>query len=201
MQRVEAEAPGVVLSFLHVLPKFHSSPREGAFSHVLTRLDDRSLDLAAIPRLDDAPLPSRFVARALGGDRLVAVCHPDHPFARAPSLDSYCSARHAFMSLTGDTSGIIDSVLARLGRQRAVAVTVPNAMLALLMAASTGLIAGVPASLAREQAARFGLTVRPLPFDPDLTPLSAVVTRSAHADAGIAWLLEVVTRAMWLGEA
>ena len=77
-----------------------------------------------------------------------AVCRPDHPFARAPSLETYCAARHVFMSLTGDMTGVIDTVLARMDRQRVVVTTVPNAMLALLMAASTDLVAGVPSSLA-----------------------------------------------------
>jgi DNA-binding transcriptional LysR family regulator len=199
VQEIATKAPGVMLSLLHVLPQFRVSPGESAFAHVLTQLDDRSLDLAALPHLSDAPLPARFLARPLGGDRLVAVCRPDHPFARAPSLDTYCAARHAFISLTGDTTGVIDNVLAQMDRQRVVFTTVPNAMLALLMAASTDLIAGVPRSLAQGQAARFGLVATPLPFDLELTPLSAIVTRAAHADAGIAWLLDIVSQVMWLG--
>lgn len=201
VREVALQAPDVMLSLLHVLPQFHISPGESPFAHVLTQLDDRRLDLAALPHLSDAPLPARFLARDLGGDRLVAVCRPDHPFARAPSLDTYCAARHAFISLTGDTSGVIDLVLARMGRERVVFTTVPNAMLALLMAASTDLVAGVPESLAQGQAARFGLVATPLPFDLELTPLSAIVTRAAHADAGIAWLQDIVARVMWLGPA
>jgi DNA-binding transcriptional LysR family regulator len=201
VQQVAAEAPGVTLSLLHILPNFRISPDEGAFTHVLAQLDDRSLDLAAIPQLAEAPLPARFLARSLGGDRLVAVCRPDHPFAQAPSLETYCAARHVFMSLTGDTAGMIDTMLARLDLQRTVNTAVPNAMLALLMAASNDLIAGVPHSLAQGQAARFGLVITPLPFDLEQTPLYAVVTRAAHSDAGIAWLLDQVCRAMWLGPA
>jgi DNA-binding transcriptional LysR family regulator len=128
-------------------------------------------------------------------------CRPDHPFARDPSLETYCAARHVFMSLTGDMSGVIDTTLAAMGRKRQVTASVPSAMLALLTAASTDLVAGVPDSLARGQAARFGLVARPLPIGQEQRPLSAVVTRAAHADAGIAWLLDHVVRAMWLGPA
>lgn len=201
VQQVESAAPNVGLSLLHVLPNFRTSPGDGAFSHVLDQLDERSLDLAALPRLADAPLPARFLVRSLGGDRLVGVCRPEHPFARRPSLETYCAARHVFMSLTGDRTGVIDTVLAQLGQERTVMTTVPSAMLALLMAASADLVAGLPASLAEGQAARFGLVANPLPFELELTPLYAVVTRAAHADAGIAWLLDQVTRAMWLGPA
>ncbi len=201
VQQVESAAPSVGLSLLHVLPSFRTSPGDGAFSHVLDQLDERSLDLAALPRLADAPLPARFLVRSLGGDRLVGVCRPEHPFARRPSLETYCAARHVFMSLTGDRTGVIDTVLAQLGQERTVMTTVPSAMLALLMAASADLVAGLPASLAEGQAARFGLVANPLPFELELTPLYAVVTRAAHADAGIAWLLDQVTRAMWLGPA
>ncbi len=201
VQQVESAAPNVGLSLLHVLPSFRTSPGDGAFSHVLDQLDERSLDLAALPRLADAPLPARFLVRSLGGDRLVGVCRPEHPFARRPSLETYCAARHVFMSLTGDRTGVIDTVLAQLGQERTVMTTVPSAMLALLMAASADLVAGLPASLAEGQAARFGLVANPLPFELELTPLYAVVTRAAHADAGIVWLLDQVTRAMWLGPA
>jgi DNA-binding transcriptional LysR family regulator len=199
MQEIVREAPSVRLSFLHLLPNYRSAPDGGAFAHVLQQLDARSLDVAAIPQLVDTPLPARFLSRPLGGDNLVAVCRPDHPYARKPSLDTYCAARHVFMSLTGDVSGIIDGMLARIGRERVVMTTVPNAMLALLVAASTDLVAGVPASLAEGQAARFGLVATPLPLELEQTPLNAVVTRAAHADAGIAWLLDLVVRCMWLG--
>jgi DNA-binding transcriptional LysR family regulator len=195
------EAPGVTVSLLHVLANFRLSPGDSPFAHVLAQLDDRSLDLAAIPQLADAPLPARFLATPLGADRLVAVCRPDHPFARDPSLDTYCAARHVFMSLTGDMTGVIDNVLAQLGRQRVVVASVPNAMLALLMAASTDLVAGVPSSLAEGQAARFGLVARPMPFELKATPLIAVVTRAARADAGIAWLQDLATRVMWIAPA
>jgi DNA-binding transcriptional LysR family regulator len=199
VQRMQAAAPGVTVSLLHVLPNFRTSPGESAFAHVLTQLDDGSLDLAALPQLGETAFPARFLAQSLGADRLVAVCLPDHPFARAPSLDTYCAARHVFMSLTGDMTGVIDADLARMGRQRVVMTSVPNAMLALLMAATTGLVAGVPSSLAAEQADRFGLVVNPLPLDLELTPLYALATRAAHADAGIAWLMALVTEVMWLG--
>jgi DNA-binding transcriptional LysR family regulator len=198
VRAVHAEAPGVLLSMLHVLPNFRTSPAEGAFAHVLTQLDDRSLDLAALPHLTGAPYPARYLTRSLGADRLVAVCRPEHPFARDPSLDTYCDARHVFMSLTGNTTGVIDTVLDRMGRSRTVVATVPSAMLALLMAASTDLVAGVPASLVRGHAARFGLVAHEMPFDPEPTPLSAIVTQAAHADPGIAWLLTIICREMWL---
>lgn len=201
VQEVQRTAPGITLSLLHVLPSFHVSPGDSPFAHVLTQLDDRNLDLAVIPQLEDAPRPARFLASPLGGDRLVAVCRPDHPFARAPSLDTYCAARHVFMSLTGDMTGVIDSVLAQLGHRRVVVASVPNAMLALLMAASTDLVAGVPSSLAEGQARRFGLVATPLPFDLKITPLVAVVTRAAHADAGIAWLQDIASGVMWLAPA
>ena len=90
------------------------------------------------------------------------------------------------MSLTGDMTGVIDTVHAQLRHQRVVAASVPSAMLVLLMAAATNLIAKVPATLAAEQAGRFGLVATPLPFEPKITPLVAVVTRAANADAGTA---------------
>ena len=88
-----AEAPlckaaGICVSLLHRLPSFRMPASDSPFAHVLARLDEGGLDLSVIPLLADAPLPARFLVRPLGGDRLVAVCRPDHAFARAPSLES-----------------------------------------------------------------------------------------------------------------
>ena len=88
-----AEAPpckaaGICVSLLHRLPSFRMSASDSPFAHVLALLDEGRLDLSVIPLLADAPLPARFLVRPLGGDRLVAVCRPDHAFARAPSLES-----------------------------------------------------------------------------------------------------------------
>lgn len=196
MQRLRAEAPGVILAMLHVMASFRSTPERGPWGHVLAELDTRALDVAAIPQLSTQPVPARFDARSIGSDRIVVVSQPGHPFAHSPTLDVYCAALHAMMSLTGDTNGMIDRQLSGMGRARSVVATVPNAVLALLMAASTDILAGVPESLARMHAARFGLVVTPLPFDPGYTPLVAVATRAARADAGIAWLHDLVVEVM-----
>lgn len=194
--QIGGEAPGARLSLIHVLPSFRSSPEDGAWAHVLAQLEERSLDLAVIAHFSAVPLPPRFHALSLGVDRLVAICRRDHPFARDPSLDRYCEARHVLMSQTGDLTATSDHVLKGLGRSRDVVASVPGAMLALQMAAATDLVATVPLSVAKAQADRLGLVAVPIPFPVSASPLFAVVTRAARADAGIAWLQDLVVREM-----
>lgn len=187
--RLAAAAPGIGLSVLHVLPSFRQAPDAHAWDHVLDMLDSRELDVALLPW---ATTPARFATRPIGRDRLVAVSRPDHPYARRPTLDTYCAARHLLVSIRGDPTGATDATLAGLGRRREVVMTVPNFSAALFLAAGTDLVVSMPQSLVAALGPRFGLVGTPLPFD---VPLGAVLTVATHAalqDAGVAWLAGLV---------
>ena len=63
--------------------------------------------------------------------------------------------QHLVVSLTGDPYGFVDDVLAKQGRSRRVALTVPNFMFALAVVAETDLLAALPKSFAALHAPRF----------------------------------------------
>ena len=77
-----------------------------------------------------------------------------HPFAKASTLARYCELQHLVVSLTGDAHGFVDTLLAKQGRTRRVAATVPNFMLALAVIAETDLISALPRTLRRPARAR-----------------------------------------------
>ncbi len=189
--RIARAAPSVGLAVLHVLPTFRQSLDEGPWDHVLAMLESRELDLAILPWITN---PARFVTRPVSGseDRLVAVTRADHPYARDPSLETYCAARHLVVSVRGDPVVATDAILAELGHSRSVAMTAPNFTSALFLAAESDLVVSLPQSLIATHGARFGLVGTPLPFDVAASNIIAVTTRAALQDNGVAWLVDLV---------
>jgi len=182
-------APGIDISARQVLPEFRR-PTDNAWELALAGLDARAFDIAILP-LPRAP--ARFVSRTLYEEDFVIATRPRHPFARKPSLDSFCRARHLVVSLTGDAHGFVDDVLAGKGRTRRVALTVPNFTMALALIAETDLIAALPRQLVARYARRFEVasTEAPLPLRRD--PISVIATKAAMMDAGVAWLFQRLT--------
>ncbi|MCU0902869.1 MAG: LysR substrate-binding domain-containing protein [Tabrizicola sp.] len=189
-------APAIGLAVLHIVPTFRQSLDEGPWDHVLAMLENRELDVAILPWLNS---PARFAVRAVPGgeDRLIAASRSDHPFARNPSLDSYCQARHLVVSIRGDPVTATDAVLADLGRSRSVAMTVPNFSVAMFLAAESDLVVSLPQSLIAAHGARFGLVATPLPFDVAQGNVVVVTTRAALQDSGVAWLVDLVCSIDW----
>ncbi len=96
------------------------------------------------------------------------------------------------VSLAGDSHGFVDEVLARHGRSRRVALTVPNFMFALAVVAETDHVCAVPRRFAAVHAARFGLATSKPPVPLGEFKLNLVVPEVALMDAGLAWLAKRV---------
>lgn len=194
--RLATLAPAIGVAVLHIVPSFRQSLDDGPWDHVLAMLESRDLDLAILPWITS---PARFATRTLPGneDRLVVATRADHPYARAPSLDTYCAARHLVVSVRGDPVVATDATLADLGRTRRVVMTAPNFTSALFLAAESDLAVSLPQSLVHAHGARFGLVATPLPFDAPASNILAVTTRAALQDAGVAWLVDLVAGLTW----
>lgn len=195
--RLADAAPAVGIAALHIVPSFRQSVDEGAWDHVLAMLESRELDVAILPWLTS---PARFATREVPAaeDRLIAATRADHPYARDPSLDSYCRARHLVVSIRGDPVTATDTILAALGRQRSVAMTAPSFSAALFLAAKSDLVVSLPQSLVTLHGPRFGLVATRLPFDVTFSNVLAVTTRAALQDRGVAWLVDLVCGISWL---
>lgn len=123
----------------------------------------------------------------------VVAMRKEHPFARAPSEAAFCATQHLLVSLTGDPVGFIDEMLAKRGHQRRVVLTVPSFAMALMHLANSDLLSVLPRRLVAQHATRFGLIAAELPFKRTSEPIHAVVTKGASMDAGIAWLMALLT--------
>lgn len=158
---------------------------------VVAELDARAVDLAITP-LEDPP--TRLLSRPLYQEAFVIAARPDHPFAVEPTLRRYCEARHVVVSNIGDRRAPIDDVLEGLGMSRRVAVAVPNVMLALDLIARSDLVGALPGRVVAGHAGRFGVVGIEPPLALPATRINAIIPRAALADAGLAWLLDLVVQ-------
>lgn len=185
LDRLGETAPFVNIAVRQVLPTPGPVDAERAWATGLAELESRALDIAILP-VDR--VPPRFALRPLFEEEFVIGMRKGHPFARKPTLDRYCAARHLVVSMAGDPFGFVDRELAEHGRSRRIALTVPNFMLALALVADSDLLSALPKSLLSRNAARFGLQSVKAPLPLPGFQISAIATRAALTDAGVAWL-------------
>ncbi|WP_280151672.1 LysR family transcriptional regulator [Piscinibacter sp. XHJ-5] len=183
-------APGIDITLRQLLPVAGEGP-ERAWRSAWADLEARSIDMAIVPS-DEIPL--RFRKQLLYEEDFVIAMRARHPFKRNPSLDRYCEAQHLVVSMTGDPHGFVDEALARHGRARRVALTVPNFMFALTTVSQTDLVCALPRRFAAMHAARFGVVTIDPPLQLSGFRLNIAVPEVALMDAGIAWLLALVQR-------
>jgi DNA-binding transcriptional LysR family regulator len=173
-------APGIDISVVQLLP---SATR--VWTDALVELEARRMDIAVVPTED---IPVRFAARVLYEEDFVIASRVGHPFAKRPTLDRFCTAEHLVVSESGDPRGFVDDDLARQGRSRRVALTVPNFMYALSMIAESDLIGALPGEFVRLYRARFGVVATKPPLKLTGFRIRAVTPQVALRDAGLAWL-------------
>jgi DNA-binding transcriptional LysR family regulator len=114
------------------------------------RLDRGDIDLVFASFTN---VPKRIRRERLFTDTYVCVVRREHARrARRQTLDleTYVTTPHILMTLAGDDRGIVDEALAKLGRRRRVAVTVPNTYLIPPLVAETGMISHLPRRIAAE---------------------------------------------------
>lgn len=187
LDRLREQAPGIDISIRQLLPAHGETAPERAWREAFADLETRSLDIAVMPSDE---IPARFHRRLLYEEDFVIAMRAGHAFANAPTLERYCQAQHLVVSLGGDPYGFVDEVLARLGRSRRIALTVPNFMFALAVVAETDLVSAVPRRFAAQYGASFGVASLDAPLPLGSFRLNAVAPKAAMADAGLAWLLD-----------
>ena len=148
-------APNIDIRMRQLLPSAGSLLRGDPWAEAYAELDARTLDVAIAPFSD----PARFVTQTLYDESFVIASRPHHPFARSPSLETFCAAQHLLVSQSGDSYGFVDKMLAEHGLSRRVALTVPNFMQALAVIAETDLIVAIPRHFLALHARRFDLTM------------------------------------------
>jgi len=191
-------APGIDIRLRQLLPVAGETSPERAWRFALTELEARSMDVAIVPA---AGIPPRFHQRALYDEDFVLCARVGHPIADEPTLARYCNMRHLVVSHTGDAQGIVDHALAEQGRARRIVLTVPNFMFALAVISDTDLISALPRRFVAMHGARFGVVGIELPIPLRRFHLTAIASKAAMMDKGVAWLVDVLGGAGHAGTA
>lgn len=126
--------------------------------------------------------------------RYVAVLRREHPLARKPALtlDDYCDARHLRVSFAGRARGFADEALARLGRERRVALTVSQFSTAGAVVTQSDLVTLLPRSFVPATGFAEALVTRELPFVMPPIDVSLLWHRRHELDSAHRWLREQV---------
>ncbi|MEU2359052.1 LysR family transcriptional regulator [Streptomyces misionensis] len=147
------------------------------------------VDLAA--GADAAALPDLRHA-TVGEDQLVVLLRADHPLAdQGLTTEAYAAAAHVTVSRRGLLSDPVDSALAEAGLRRDVAAAVPTLAAALRFVRDGGLLATVPAAIARRATADREVISRPLPVPTTSLRLYLSWHRRYDNDPAHRWLRDV----------
>ncbi len=171
--RIEAQAPGVRLSFLAKSDRDSAPLREGGVD-----LETGVVGAATGPELR---------VQALFRDRFVAVVRSDHPLAAcAITPAAYAGGRHVVVAVSGSGRGPVDDALKVLGLERDVATNVSGFAAALALARASDLIATVPERHTGNL--RDDMATLPLPFPTPEIPISLLWHPRLDADPAHRWL-------------
>jgi DNA-binding transcriptional LysR family regulator len=189
LAELRRRSPGIDIGLRQILPPRTLKPRAAGdvWEPVFADLDNRAMDIAVVP---GGAVPPRFTARTLYEEDFAIAMRTGHPFGRKPGLDAFCRMQHVVVSVSGDPFGFVDDALARQGRARRVALTVPNFMLALSVIAQTDLIGALPRAFLRMHAKAFGIAMAEAPVPLDRSRIRAIASKAALMDAGVAWLFD-----------
>jgi DNA-binding transcriptional LysR family regulator len=98
-------------------------------------------------------VPKRIRRERLFTDTYVCVVRREQVrrgMRQAIDLETYVATPHILVTLAADDRGVVDEALAKLGRRRRVAVTIPNIYLIPRLVAETGMISHLPRRIAAE---------------------------------------------------
>lgn len=108
---------------------------------------------------------ARILTRPLLSDDFVTIVSSDSPAAGGPmDLDTYLDLQHVLVSPEGQMHGLVDQMLAQQGRQRKLALTLPQIFAVPAVVARTGMAATILKRVALHAQASHRLTLFPPPL-------------------------------------
>ena len=167
VQRVWEQAPGVMLA---IRPLMRSQATDA--------LIQGELDLGIGYLWGEAP---GIASEALYKESYAALARAGHPGLAHGKMgvDAYADAGHVMVSYEGDSGGLVDEALQKLGRRRRIAATVPFFLPALGVVAGSDLVLTAPKRLAQAHARRYGLAL----FEPPVKLRTFTVSLAWHERA------------------
>ena len=173
IDRVRAEAPGVLLRFMQKPDQESTSLRDGTVD-----LETGVVGTTTGPELR---------TQALFRDRFIGVVRMGHPLTQGEITPTrYATGGHIGISRRGLDKGPVDRALEAIGLERAIVTVVGSFSTALALARATDLIASVPEQ--HTGTLRAGLHSFPLPFPAPEVTVSMLWHPRQDADPAHRWL-------------
>lgn len=175
LQQVSRLAPKMTIT------SFNLARREVAIELASGRLDF-AVDVPALPMAD-------LCHQALMDEPYVCAMRPDHPALAAEwGLPQYLALRHIHVSSRRTGFGHVDHTLNLMGQVRNIQLRVQHYLVAPDIVRDTDLVWTLPAALGE----RFGLALRPLPFELLPLQLHLIWHRRSQDSASSQWLRELL---------
>lgn len=96
----------------------------------------------------------------------LCVMRKDHPLSRGElTLDTYCAAEHLLVSFSGRAFAVIDDMLAQIGRERKIVLTVNQYFTAGRVVVNSDLLTVLPRHLIAATGMTHALVAREVPLD------------------------------------
>ena len=175
-----------------VLPRFVArlaklAPKVDVWIHAGEDVTDA--DLALGPR--GVNKGAGMYEKTLFEDDFRVVMREDHPLAGGRmTLPRYCAADHVMVAPRGRPGSFVDDALAKLGRERRVAVAIPHFLVVPHLLVESDLIATLASRIADQVAPRFGLATMPPPIEIPPFTIAAAWHERTHHDPAHRWLRE-----------
>lgn len=189
--------PPLVNELARLAPMVRLQLVYGREEAVFPQIGEGIVDMALYPRLDG---PDWVMQTAAVHSSFVAVASRRHPrLARLGlkpgdllPLDLFCDIPHVLFSPQGNLSGMEDAALAKLGRTRYVALSVPTFYGVARAIAQSELIGVLPSRFATALASHLGLSCYRVPHELPLARQFLYWHRRTTASAEHRWMRELV---------
>ena len=179
VERVAAEAPGILLNF---------TPWRGPA--LLTERDLQTVDFLITSMTRKF---SGFVSEPLYIDRDVVAVRGSHPARDSlATKGGFLAQKHIAIVGTGETEDVSEAWLRSAGLERQIALCVPTYLLALRIAARTDLVAFVPRRLAASMQPSLDLALVESPADPGDDAMILRTSVRLAADPATPWMQSVL---------
>lgn len=182
LQVLEQAAPGVRV-------QVHAA---NGRDHGVDMLDAGIIDAAiGVP---PGSLDGRIKSRPLLADTFVTVVAGDHPAAHGMDLDTFLKLHHVLVSPEGNLFGVVDEALARLGRQRTLALTLPHMFAVPSVIARTRMTATLLRRVALHDQGSHQLAVLAPPVDLPAVAFDLMWHRRTDGHLAQQWFRDTIAR-------
>lgn len=159
-------------------------------------LSDGEVDVCLVSGSIDR-LPESLMMRVLYKDPFVMTVREGHAFQDPVPLEAFASAPHILVSPRGDDFGVLDSMLARHGLRRRIALFLPSFSAVSSVLQRTDYVISTPLSIVRMLSQTEGLRQLPMPtaLQMDSGALIVLWHERVHRDAANRWFRALVSEA------